>query len=106
MTRFYPGPYPHRKTLGMQMLSGPTPQTYFRCFRFRRYAEGSKTGTKKMSFVRIVMLAGCASLAFAQSNAIDAAIEGYVRDTSGGVIQGAHVTVRNQATNVPAEAST
>jgi Carboxypeptidase regulatory-like domain len=59
-----------------------------------------------MSFVKIVMLAGCASLAFAQSNAIDAAIEGYVRDTSGGVIQGAHVTVRNQATNVPAEAST
>jgi hypothetical protein len=39
----------------------------------------------------------------AQSNAIDAAIEGYVRDATGGAISGANVTARNTATNVASE---
>jgi hypothetical protein len=44
-----------------------------------------------------------AAAASAQSNAIDAAIEGYVRDPTGGAIQGAHVTARNTVTNVASE---
>src|SRR5215471_10512126 len=44
--------------------------------------------------------------ASAQSNAIDAAIEGYVRDASGGMIQQARVTVRNTSTNVTSETLT
>jgi hypothetical protein len=43
---------------------------------------------------------------FAQSNAIDAAIEGYLRDASGGAIQGGRVTVRNAATNVATQTAT
>lgn len=43
---------------------------------------------------------------FAQSNAIDAAIEGYLRDASGGAIQGGRVTVRNTATNVTTQTAT
>ena len=43
---------------------------------------------------------------FAQSNAIDAAIEGYLRDASGGAIQGGRVTVRNAATNVATQTTT
>src|SRR5450432_2962936 len=39
----------------------------------------------------------------AQSNAIDAAIEGYVRDATGGAISGANLTARNTATNVASE---
>jgi hypothetical protein len=42
----------------------------------------------------------------AQSNAIDAAIEGYVRDASGGVIQRARIIARNASTNVSSEALT
>jgi hypothetical protein len=42
-------------------------------------------------------------VARAQSNAIDAAIEGYVRDASGGVIQRAKITVRNTSTNIASE---
>lgn len=38
--------------------------------------------------------------ALAQSNAADAAINGYVRDTDGGVLPGAAVTVRRTRTNV------
>ena len=43
---------------------------------------------------------------FSQSNAIDAAIEGYLRDASGGAIQGGRVTVRNAATNVATQTAT
>ena len=43
---------------------------------------------------------------FSQSNAIDAAIEGYLRDASGGAIQGGRVTVRNSATNVATQTAT
>jgi len=39
---------------------------------------------------------------FAQSNATDAALEGYVRDASGGPVQGARVTVTDLGTNVSA----
>jgi hypothetical protein len=42
----------------------------------------------------------------AQSNAIDAAIEGYVRDATGGAIQRARVTVRNVSTNVETQTIT
>src|SRR5260370_19089459 len=41
--------------------------------------------------------------ASAQSNGIEAAIEGYVRDASRGMIQHARVTARNTSTNVTAE---
>jgi hypothetical protein len=41
-----------------------------------------------------------------QSNAIDAAIEGYVRDASGGAIQHARMRVRNISTNVSSETVT
>lgn len=54
----------------------------------------------------IVLAACCAAAANAQSNAIDAAIEGYVRDASGGVIPLARITVRNTSTNVPSETLT
>ncbi len=42
----------------------------------------------------------------AQSNATDAAIEGYVRDSSGAVVSGAKVTAQNVATNIIREAKT
>src|SRR5262249_40776101 len=42
----------------------------------------------------------------AQSNAIDAAVEGYVRDATGGAIQRAHITIRNTSTNVATETQT
>ena len=48
----------------------------------------------------------CTATAHAQSNAIDAAIEGYVRDASGGVIPRARITARNISTNVASEALT
>lgn len=48
----------------------------------------------------------CAVGAYAQSNAIDAAIEGYVRDASGGVIARAAITARNTSTNVQTETLT
>lgn len=48
----------------------------------------------------------CAAGAHAQSNAIDAAIEGYVRDASGGAIGRAAITARNTSTNVQTETLT
>lgn len=39
----------------------------------------------------------------AQSNATDAALEGYVRDASGATIAGARVTLRNTSTNILSE---
>jgi hypothetical protein len=68
--------------------------------------------TRLKQFVRVralpaaLLLVSSASLMHGQSNAIDAAIEGYVRDASGGAIQGAHVTVRNNGTNIASEANT
>jgi len=51
------------------------------------------------------LAAGCgAPIAMAQSNAIDAAIEGYARDASGGAIQGARISARSVETNVATEA--
>jgi hypothetical protein len=43
---------------------------------------------------------------FAQSNAADAAIDGYVRDSDGGVLPGATVTARNTRTNILNSATT
>ena len=55
----------------------------------------------------LIGLAACGSIIVnAQTNAIDAAIEGYVRDSSGGVIQRARITVRNISTNVASETLT
>ncbi|HWB82752.1 MAG TPA: TonB-dependent receptor [Bryobacteraceae bacterium] len=48
----------------------------------------------------LVFLAVCAIAAHAQSNASDAALEGYVRDPSGAVIAAAKVSVRNLETNI------
>lgn len=57
--------------------------------------------------VPAIMLAACGTaIGNAQSNAIDAAIEGYVRDASGGVIQRARITVRNTSTNIASETVT
>jgi len=54
---------------------------------------------------RGMLLAGLAILSIpgplmAQSNAIDAALEGYVHDESGGAVLGAKITVRNVETNI------
>src|SRR5215831_2871852 len=46
------------------------------------------------------------AIANAQSNAIDAAAEGYVRDATGGAIQRGHITIRNTSTNVATETQT
>src|SRR5215475_11198600 len=48
----------------------------------------------------IILLPCCAGLSRAQSNATDAAIEGYIRDASGGVVAGSNVVVKNTATNI------
>src|SRR5215475_7871097 len=42
----------------------------------------------------------------AQSNATDAAIEGYVRDASGGTVSGANITAKNTATNIVSQTTT
>jgi hypothetical protein len=52
------------------------------------------------------VLAAFANHIAAQSNAIDAAIEGYLRDSSGGAIQGGRVTVRNTGTNIASQTLT
>jgi hypothetical protein len=46
--------------------------------------------TSRRSALAIVLMACGAVTANAQSNAIDAAIEGYVRDATGGAIQRSH----------------
>ena len=51
----------------------------------------------------VFLLLATAGLLAAQSNAIDAAIEGYIRDASAAAVSGAHVNVRNTATNVVIE---
>ncbi len=50
-----------------------------------------------------VLLAGAVGLLSAQSNATDAAVEGYVRDASGGSIAGAKVTAENIGTKFISE---
>src|SRR5581483_2766815 len=68
------------------------------------------TRSKQFPCVRVfaaaLLLVSSACLTQAQSNAIDAAIEGYVRDSSGGAIQSAHVIVRNNDTNIASETNT
>src|SRR5215831_15010429 len=56
--------------------------------------------------VSLLCLALLSAAVHAQTNAIDAAIEGYVRDASGGVIQNAHITARNISTNISSETVT
>src|SRR5262249_42599173 len=56
----------------------------------------------RFAFAAIASVLAVAA-AHAQSNAIDAAIEGYVRDASGGAVQRARLTVRNTSTNVTSE---
>jgi hypothetical protein len=56
-------------------------------------------------FAAIIVLGG-ARLIEAQSNATDAAIEGYVRDSSGGTVSGANITVKNTATNIVGKTTT
>jgi hypothetical protein len=48
----------------------------------------------------------CVSIAYSQSNAHDAALDGYVHDPSGAVIADAKVKVRDLATNISSEAMT
>lgn len=59
--------------------------------------------------VAVFMLGGTGGrfgLLSAQSNATDAAIEGYVRDASGGTVSGATVTAKNTATNIVSQTTT
>ncbi len=56
-----------------------------------------------MTLALSLAMFGGAAAGYAQSNAIDAAIEGYVHDALGGLIQGAKVTARNTSTNVASE---
>ncbi|HKE27866.1 MAG TPA: carboxypeptidase regulatory-like domain-containing protein [Bryobacteraceae bacterium] len=60
----------------------------------------------RCALAAVVFIAGCTRSSEAQSNAIDAAIEGYVRDGTGAAMSNAHVMVRNTATNVRTEADT
>src|SRR6516225_10969728 len=57
-------------------------------------------------FLAVVFTLGGAATAAAQSNATDAAVEGYVRDASGGVVSGANVTAKNTATNIVSQTTT
>jgi hypothetical protein len=67
--------------------------------------EAGSVSIRRMALA--VVLAACgAAGGNAQSNAIDAAIEGYVRDASGGAIQKARISVRNTSTNVASETLT
>ncbi len=54
-------------------------------------------------FVAALLFAGGARIVDAQSNATDGAIEGYVRDSSGALVQQARITAQNVATNVASE---
>jgi hypothetical protein len=45
----------------------------------------SRSAANAAAFVAMLFVAACASAEFAQSNAADAAIDGYVRDADGGV---------------------
>ena len=56
----------------------------------------------KPSFLVLTFLVAAGTL-FAQANAVDAALEGYVRDNSGGAVTGAKITVRNMDTNITSE---
>jgi hypothetical protein len=60
--------------------------------------------TRLVCFTILATLGALA--ANAQSNAIDAAIEGYTRDATGGMIQQARITARNLSTNVTSQATT
>jgi Carboxypeptidase regulatory-like domain len=60
---------------------------------------GSPTGV----FTLAVLFACGAGVANAQSNATDAAIDGYVRDASGAIVAQAKVTAQNTATNVTSQ---
>jgi hypothetical protein len=59
--------------------------------------------TRLKTLAAFVLLLCAGYDAAAQTNAIDAAMEGYVRDATGGGVSGAHVSVRNLATNVITE---
>ena len=63
----------------------------------------------KSTFARSILAIAMLSLIVqakirAQSNAIDAALEGYIRDSQGAAVQGAKVSMRNVATNIASEA--
>ena len=54
----------------------------------------------------VVFMLGGAGLISAQSNATDAAVEGYVRDVTGAVVSGANITAKNAATNIVSQTTT
>jgi hypothetical protein len=57
--------------------------------------------THRFRTIAVPVIALCvAGLLMAQSNATDAAIEGYVRDASGSVVSGATITAKNTKTNI------
>ena len=54
----------------------------------------------------MILLAGCRSPAFAQSNATDGALDGFVNDPSGGAVTAAKVIALNLGTNQVHETTT
>lgn len=49
----------------------------------------------------LLLLFTASTLAHAQANAVDAALDGYITDASGGALAGAQISVLNTATNIP-----
>jgi hypothetical protein len=58
----------------------------------------------RLTLVIAVMCSIIPGNVWAQSNAIDAALEGYIRDSQGAAVQGAKVAIRNEGTNIASEA--
>ncbi len=54
----------------------------------------------------IAFILSSTAMVAAQSNATDAAVEGYVRDASGAFVSGAIVTAKNTATNIVSQTTT
>jgi hypothetical protein len=61
---------------------------------------------RKVCFLFLVVLLISATALFGQANAVDAAVNGYVADSSKRMIVGAHATLTNLATGISQETST
>jgi hypothetical protein len=61
---------------------------------------------RKVCFLFLLVLLASSAALFGQANAVDAAVNGYVADTSKRVIVGAHATLTNLATGISQETNT
>ena len=61
---------------------------------------------RKVCFLFLLVLLASPAALFGQANAVDAAVNGYVADTSKRVIVGAHATLTNLATGISQETNT